>query len=78
MSNGTDLTAGQQAMVELMAERVAERIIDKVLDQHVQTCPVAMRFRRLVWIIGGVALGSGISGGGVGAVVAMALRAAGG
>lgn len=63
------LTDGDKAE----CKEIAREIIREVLEIHVQTCPHGRYITKLMFVSIGIALGSGVTGGGIVLVVIKAI-----
>lgn len=60
-----------QAVIEVVSRRVTEQVI----GEHIKSCPHGQRLATRIALLTGVAIGSGMAGGGIVVAVARAIAA---
>lgn len=61
--------------VQAFIEVVSRRVVEHVIDDHIQSCPHGQKMASRIALLTGVAIGSGMAGGGVVLAVVKALAA---
>lgn len=73
MADGKDLTWLNEPVVRMVIKEVSREVTQEVIAEHVKACPHGRRMANQIFLLVGVAIGSGTAGGGIALVLAKAL-----
>ena len=63
------LSQHDEDWVKLISEKIVYRVTKEVIANHIASCPHGKSMLASKWLVIGVCIGSGLAGGGAGAVL---------
>ncbi len=69
----TTMTDQDKEWVKLIAKELCFEVTKSIISEHIQSCPHGRSLMNSKWLLVGICIGSGMTGGGIGALMAKLL-----